>query len=128
MEEIFLVEKTFGDYEDKYVEVDKAFKDKKSAEDYIELQNKKYEGIYEIAKDWSNCWDNKIEEIELGLDEGNQIVDTSDKFIDFIKFYFPEDYSKYGEVKIRFAYELYERGQLYDLPFFSLSTTMLVDE
>ena len=64
MEEIFLVEKTFGDYEDKYVEVDKAFKNKKSAEDYIELQNKKYEGIYEIAKDSNkNCTENQYKQI-----------------------------------------------------------------
>jgi len=135
--EIFLVEQTIGQYEDRYITIEKAFFDKTKAEEYIEKKNSQYEGLQLISEHWERFWDCKIYEVlidrSIEIPEDKEwetyysAIHDQDRFIKFIKEYFPEDYEKFGEEKIRFAHDLYERGQLNELPFYSIEVTELVD-
>ena len=134
---IYLIEQTIGQYEDRYITVVKAFKDEKMAEDYVKEMNSKYEGISEISDYWDREWNSKVyslfvkTEPGLSIDEAmidcDRIIQDIDAFLEFIKEHFPEDYKKFGEEKIRFAHDLYERGQLNEIPFYSIQVTDLVD-
>ncbi len=107
--EIYLVEKTTGNYDDRFVEIVKAVKDRNKAEEYVKAKEVEYEGIYEISKLWDKEWDPIITELEINFK-------TADDLIEFLKSQFPQCLVEFGVEKIKQAFDLYERGILYEYP------------
>ena len=104
---IYLVERTTGNYSDRFIEIVKAFDTSEKAAEYIEARNIEFFRIYEISEAWNKRWDPEISCKELSLD-------NFEDFFEFLMSYFPDDVENYGEEKLKQAFELYERGILYD--------------
>lgn len=128
---IYLIEKTVGSYEDRYVSIEGATRCKDRAEKYIDHMNQVYSGLSEIEDVWDRYWDPKLVDIweSMGKTDGDytELIDTVDMFLDFLKEYFPEDVKKFGEEKLKVAFDSYERGELSDIPFYSLAETFFLD-
>lgn len=128
---IYLIEKTVGSYDDRFVSIEGATRCKDRAEKYIEHMNQVYSGLSEIEDIWDRYWDPKLVEVwkSLGKDEGDydDLIDTVDMFLDFLRTYFPEDVEKFGEERLKVAFDSYERGELSEIPFYSLTETYFLD-
>ena len=104
---IYLVERTTGNYSDRFIEIVKAFDTSEKAAKYIKARDIEFFRIYEISEAWNKRWDLEISCKELSLD-------NFEDFFEFLMSYFPDDVEEYGEEKLKQAFELYERGILYD--------------
>ena len=84
---IYLIEKTVGSYEDRYVSIEGATRNKERAEKYIDHMNQVYSSLSEIDDFWARYWDPKLFEIweSLGKEgDHNDLIDTVDMFLDFL--------------------------------------------
>ena len=132
-ESIYLIERTIGSYNDRYVEIVGATRRKDRAEKYIDHMNQVYSGLSEINDYWDKYWDPKMYEVwksnnsEDKDGDYTEIIDTVDMFLNFLRMYFPEDIEKFGEEKLKVAFDSYERGELNEIPFYSLSETKFLD-
>lgn len=128
---IYLIEKTVGSYEDRYVSIEGATRNKERAEKYIDHMNQVYSGLSEIEDVWDRYWDPKLVEVweSLEKEEGDytELIDTVDMFLEFLKIHFPEDVEKFGEERLKVAFDSYERGELSEIPFYSLAETYFLD-
>lgn len=104
---IYLVERITGNYSDRLVEIVKAFDTSEKAVEYIEAKDIEFFNIYEISEAWNKRWDPEISCKELSLD-------NFEDFFEFLVLYFPDDVEVFGKEKLKQAFELYERGILYD--------------
>ena len=104
---IYLVERTTGNYSDRFIEIVKAFDTSEKAAEYIKARDIEFFRIYEISDAWNKRWDPEISCKELSLD-------NFEDFFEFLMSYFPDDVEDYGEEKLKQAFELYKRGILYD--------------
>lgn len=104
---IYLVERTTGNYSDRFIEIVKAFGTSEKAAEYIKARDIEFFRIYEISEAWNKRWDPEISCKELSLD-------NFEDFFEFLMSYFPDDVEDYGEEKLKQAFELYKRGILYD--------------
>ena len=50
-----------------------------------------------------------------------------DNFIEYLKTYFPDDFKKFGEDKLRFAFDLEERGQLDERAWYDIEEIIIED-
>lgn len=141
---IYLISKTVGEYEDRFTEIVKAKTSRESAEEFIEDQIKKYDVISEISESW-NKWTNglwklidpeKIQKTENGekfVDDDiwedilEKYMGKEDNFIEYLKTYFPDDFEKFGEDKLRFAFDLEERGQLDERAWYDIEEIIIED-
>lgn len=128
---IYLIEKTVGSYEDRFQTIEGATRRKDRAEKYIEHMNQVYSSLSEISDYWDKYWDPKMYEVwkSLGNEDSDytELIDTESKFLEFLKFYFPEDVERFGEEKLKVAFDSYERGELNEIPFYSLEETYFLD-
>ena len=141
---IYLITKTVGEYEDRFTEIIKAKITKESAEKFVSDQIEKYDSISEINESWNNwvkgLWKlvdpEKIQKTESGEDfvEDDVWEDTieiymgkEDNFIEYLKTYFPDDFKKFGEDKLRFAFDLEERGQLDERAWYDIEEIIIED-
>lgn len=128
---IYLVEKTTGDYEDRFTEVIVAKTTRESAEQFIKEQEKLYELIEEIDKSWSKwhqyLWE-FVEDVSnptLFDEVEDKFMGKEDNFIEYIKTYFPEDFKTFGESRLRFAFDLEERGLLRESFYYTIQEVVL---
>ena len=127
---IYLIEKTVGSYEDRFQTIEGATRRKDRAEKYIEHMNQVYSSLSEISDYWDKYWDPKMSEVWKSLEkEGDytELIETEDEFLEFLKSYFPEDVERFGEEKLKVAFDSYERGLLFQTPYYSLSETFFLD-
>ena len=127
---IYLIEKTVGSYEDRFETIEGATRNRDRAEKYIEHMNQVYSGLSEISDHWDRDLDPKLYEIwEESGKEGDytELIDTVELFLDFLRLYFPEDIEKFGEEKLKVAFDSYERGLLSETPYYSLGETYFLD-
>ena len=127
---IYLIERTEGSYSDRFETIVGATRNKERAEKYIEHMNQVYSSLSEIADYWDKYWDPKM--YEIWKESGNEgdytdLIDNVDMFLDFLRAYFPEDIDKFGEEKLKVAFDSYERGLLSETPYYSLGETYFLD-
>ena len=127
---IYLIEKTIGSYEDRFETIEGATRNRDRAEKYIEHMNQVYSSLSEISDHWDREWDPKLYKIwEESGKEGDytELIDTVELFLDFLRLYFPEDIEKFGEERLKVAFDSYERGLLSETPYYSLGETYFLD-
>lgn len=141
---IWVVEKTTGEYEDRFTEILIAKTTRESAEAFMNDQIKKYEGIHQISEFWDS-WEeyvwNLIPDCDKSVDEkGESYVEgdvleeakekylgDSESFISYIKKYFPNDFERFGEERLKFAFDLEERGLLDENTWYNITEVILED-
>ena len=121
-QQIYIVRRSEGHYEDRFEYIEKAFFDINKANEYVALKNESFKKLEDLRKEWEEIemtledavpqeyWD----EIENVTEESHEIPqywsDSKETFIKSIKETIPNKYELLGESLLVEMYEYFECG------------------